>query len=256
MSGHRSAFSTSMIVCVRDSLEIGMSEPEIIAETTITADETRHVRHKRLSDAIRKRRSGFARSRIVAITKYLLPGLAFSMLLLVAVWPRLFPDEDRFRIDLSAVGPIGGSKPQVLNPSLQGIDSEQRPFEITADLGSRGQNESGEEIYDLTNPKADIVLKDGTWVVLNANDGRFESVSNRLFLIGDVTLFHDEGYEFHTTKARVNLGVSTASGDEHIDGQGPFGTVKAEGFRVLASGQLIVFLGPAKLTVFKGAPTQ
>ena len=43
--------------------------------------------------------------------KYLLPGLAFAMLVLVAVWPRLNPDEDRFRIDIAAVGPAGGAKP-------------------------------------------------------------------------------------------------------------------------------------------------
>ena len=245
-----------MTACVQDSLKIGMSEFEIIAETNATADKTRHVRRKRLSSVPRKRRSGFARSRIVVIMKYLLPGLAFTMLVLVAVWPRLSPDEDQFRIDLAAVGPTGGSMPQVLNPSLQGIDSEQRPFQITADLGSRSQNEDGEEIYGLTNPKANILLKDGTWVALNANNGEFKSVSSTLFLVGDVNLFHDEGYEFQTTKARVNLDDSTASGDEHIDGQGPFGILEAEGFRVLESGQRIVFLGPAKLTVFEGSSPQ
>lgn len=186
--------------------------------------------------------------------KYLLPVLAFAILVLVAVWPRLSPDEDRFRIDLAAVGPAGSAKPQVLNPRLQGIDAAARPFQVTADLGARSDAENGGEVYDLTNPKADIVLEDGSWVALTAIDGRFEADTNTLHLTGDVNLYHDKGYEFRTTAARVDLENSTASGDEPVDGQGPFGILKSVGFRVFDSGDRILFLGPAHLTVFEGAP--
>lgn len=185
--------------------------------------------------------------------KYLLPGIAFALLVLVAVWPRLAPDEDSFRIDLEAVGPAGGAKPQVLNPRLQGIDAAARPFQVTADFGARGDGENGGEIYDLTNPKADIVLADGSWVALTANDGRFEAKTNTLHLAGDVNLFHDQGYEFITTTAQVDLVTSTASGDAPVQGQGPFGVLDAEGFRVFDSGDRVLFLGPARLTVFEGA---
>ncbi len=185
--------------------------------------------------------------------KYLLPGIAFALLVLVAVWPRLSPDEDSFRIDLEAVGPAGGAKPQVLNPRLQGIYSAARPFQVTADFGARGDGKDGGEIYDLTNPKADIVLADGSWVALTAIDGRFEANTNTLHLSGDVNLFHDQGYEFQTTTARVDLVTSTAAGDDPVQGQGPFGILDAEGFRVLDSGARVLFLGPARLTVFEGA---
>ena len=234
-----------------------MTGSEITTTESVPAEgETRKTRRSRLGAAPRRRRSGFARSRLVSTLKYVLPGLAFAMLVLVAVWPRLNPDEDRFRIDLAAVGPAGGTKPQVLNPRLQGIDSEKRPFQITADLGSQVTSETGEEIYDLTNPTADIVLKDGSWIALNANDGRFESATNILHLQGDVNLFHDEGYEFQTTAARVHLEDSSASGDEPVAGQGPFGILNANGFRVLDSGARVLFLGPATLTVFEGTPPQ
>ena len=234
-----------------------MTGSEITTTESVPAEgETRKTRRSRLGAAPRRRRSGFARSRLVSTLKYVLPGLAFAMLVLVAVWPRLNPDEDRFRIDLAAVGPAGGTKPQVLNPRLQGIDSEKRPFQITADLGSQVTSETGEEIYDLTNPTADIVLKDGSWIALNANDGRFESATNILHLQGHVNLFHDEGYEFQTTAARVHLEDSSASGDEPVAGQGPFGILNANGFRVLDSGARVLFLGPATLTVFEGTPPQ
>ena len=230
-----------------------MSDAENTAPQPDASADTRAARRSRLGAAPRRRRSGFGRSRIVSTMKYLLPGIAFALLVLVAVWPRLLPDEDRFRIDLEAVGPAGGAKPQVLNPRLQGIDSAARPFQVTADFGARGDVEGGGEIYDLTNPKADIVLADGSWVALTANDGRFEAKTNTLHLTGDVNLFHDPGYEFTTTAAQVDLVTSTASGDEPVDGQGPFGVLNAEGFRVFDSGDRVLFLGPARLTVFEGA---
>ncbi|MBO6784429.1 MAG: LPS export ABC transporter periplasmic protein LptC [Alphaproteobacteria bacterium] len=234
-----------------------MTEPGITTAAPAPAEgRDAGARRTRLGDAPRRRRSGFGRSRLVSTLKYVLPGLAFLILVLAALWPRLSPDEDRFTIDLAAVGPEGGSKPQVLNPRLQGIDSERRPFQITADLGARAIGEDGEEIYDLTNPTADIVLKDGSWIALNANDGRFESATDILHLNGDVNLFHDEGYEFKTTSARVHLKDSSASGDEPVAGQGPFGILNAEGFRVLDSGARVLFIGPARLTVFEGAPPQ
>ena len=230
-----------------------MSDAENTAPQPDASADTRAARRSRLGAAPRRRRSGFGRSRIVSTMKYLLPGIAFALLVLVAVWPRLLPDEDRFRIDLEAVGPAGGAKPQALNPRLQGIDSAARPFQVTADFGARGDVEGGGEIYDLTNPKADIVLADGSWVALTANDGRFEAKTNTLHLTGDVNLFHDQGYEFTTTAAQVDLVTSTASGDEPVDGQGPFGVLNAEGFRVFDSGDRVLFLGPARLTVFEGA---
>jgi len=230
-----------------------MSDAGNTAPQTESTGETRRQRRSRMGSGPRRRRGGFGRSRIVSTMKYLLPGTAFALLVLVAVWPRLAPDEDRFRIDLEAVGPAGGAKPQVLNPRLQGIDSAARPFQVTADFGARGDAPEGGEIYDLTNPTADIVLADGSWVALTANDGRFEAETNMLHLAGDVNLFHDQGYEFKTTTARVNLVTSTASGDEPVKGQGPFGVLDAEGFRVFDSGERVLFLGPARLTVFEGA---
>jgi lipopolysaccharide export system protein LptC len=242
-----------MTACARASLEHGMSDAGNTAPQTETPSEIRRRRQSRLGSAPRRRRGGFGRSRIVSTMKYLLPFIAFALLVLVAVSPRLSPDEDRFRIDLEAVGPAGGAKPQVLNPRLQGIDSAARPFQVTADFGARGEALDGGEIYDLTNPTADIVLADGSWVALTANDGRFEAETNTLHLAGDVNLFHDEGYEFQTTTAQVDLLTSTASGDNPVKGQGPFGVLDAEGFRVLDSGARILFLGPARLTVFEGS---
>ncbi len=197
----------------------------------------------------RRRSLNFRRSRFVSTTKVLLPAIAAALLLMALAWPQLKPKDDNFRLDIAAVGPAGGDMPQVLNPRLLGLDAQARPFQITADMGSRLGDKDGLEVYELDQPKADIILEDGSWVALNAAEGIFERVGQMLYLSGKVNLFHDSGYEFATQSARINLTERTAAGDEPIQGQGPFGTIEAEGFRVLERGDVIVFTGRATMTI-------
>ena len=180
--------------------------------------------------------------------KVILPALAILLLALVTVWPR-FQTLDSFRIELAAVGPAGGGKPQVLNARLLGIDEELRPFQITAELGSSVKGAAGEQMYKLDQPKADITLKDGSWIALTADDGLFEQDSQTLFLSGRVNLFHDSGYELTTETATVDVEARTAEGYEHVEGHGPLGLLESEGFRIHNNGETIIFTGRSRMTV-------
>lgn len=184
--------------------------------------------------------------------KYLLPVLAVSLLALVMAWPELMPGKDRLRIDLAAVGPAGGPKPQVLNPRVLGIDAQARPFEITADLGSRTQTGDGRDVYLFDQPKADITLSNGSWVAITSESGRYEETSKILYLKDNVNLFHDSGYEFTTQSAHFDMVNNNAGGDDPVHGQGPFGTLDSQGFRILEGGARIIFTGRAKLTIYSG----
>jgi lipopolysaccharide export system protein LptC len=196
----------------------------------------------------------FGRSRFVALMKYLLPVLAFGLLALVMAWPQLVPDKDRlYPGDIPAVGPAGGNKPQVLNPRVLGVDAKSRPFQITADLGSRTQTGDGRDVFLFDQPKADITLSDGSWVAITSDSGRYEEASKTLYLRDNVNLFHDSGYEFMTRSARFDIANDTAGGDSPVHGQGPFGMLDSEGFRVLDGGDRIIFTGKARLTIFSGA---
>ncbi len=197
------------------------------------------------------RRGGFGRSRFVATMKYILPGLAMLLLIMVVAWPEFASDEDRFRIP-EAVGPIGTSRPQVLNARVLGVDSKSRPFQITAETSAL-KNKDGREYYQLEAPKADMVLEDGSWVALTAVDGEYEEDTKFLYLVGDVNVFHDAGHEFRTPKARFNLDDRSAAGDDPVHGQGPLGTLKSEGFRIYDGGDRVIFTRKAKMLVFRTA---
>ncbi|MCZ6838247.1 MAG: LPS export ABC transporter periplasmic protein LptC [Alphaproteobacteria bacterium] len=207
---------------------------------------------KRFADlSPRIQRGGFGRSRFVAAMKYILPGLAMLLLVVVIAWPEFASDDNRFRIP-EAVGPIGTSRPQVLNARVLGVDSKSRPFQITAETSAL-KNEGGREFYRLEQPKADIVLEDGTWVALTAVDGEYEEETKYLYLVGNVNVFHDAGHEFSTPKARFNLNDRSASGDDPVEGQGPLGTLKSEGFRIFEGGERVLFTGKSQMLVYRSA---
>lgn len=199
----------------------------------------------------RRQRGGFGRSRFVATMKYILPGLAMLLLVVVVAWPEFASEEDTFRIP-QAVGPIGTSRPQVLNARVLGVDSQSRPFLITADTSAL-KTEEDREFYLLEQPKADIVLADGSWVALTATNGEYEEDTRYLYLVGDVNIFHDAGHEFRTPKARFNLQDRSASGDDPVEGQGPLGNLQSEGFRIYDGGDRVLFTGKAQMQVYGGA---
>lgn len=201
--------------------------------------------------ATRRQRTGFARSRFVGTMKYILPTLAVALLVLVAVWPQLATQEDRFHIDFTAISANGAARPQALNARLLGVDSAARPFTITADVGTLARNEDGAEVYLLDQPKGDMVLEDGSWVVVTARDGRYVESTRYLHLWGAVSLFHDGGYEFHTESGRFKLDDHTGAGEEPVAGQGPFGTINSEGFRILDGGDRIQFTGKATMKLYR-----
>ncbi len=220
-----------------------------LTETPATA--TRGFSQRLTDIGPRSRRGGFGRSRFVATMKYILPGLATLLLVAVIVWPEFSSDDDQFRIP-QAVGPIGTSRPQVLNARVMGIDSKSQPFQITADTSAL-KNNGEREFYLLEQPKADIVLQDGSWVALTAVDGEYEEDTKFLYLVGNVNVFHDAGHEFSTPKARFNLGNRSASGNDPVEGQGPLGTLQSEGFRIFDGGDRVLFTGKAEMLVYRSA---
>lgn len=188
-------------------------------------------------------------SRFVTLMKYALPVVAGSVLLLVVVWPEFKPKPERFAVGISdlKVNVEGGQR--VVNARFTGVDSENRPFSITADAVVQDADDG----VKLTKPKADVTLAGDSWVAIAAPQGTFWRKPRVLNLVGGVDLFHDDGYEFQTEEARIDFRIGAASGDTPVKGHGPFGTVDAEGFRIVESGNRIIFNGKSRLVIFATA---
>lgn len=186
--------------------------------------------------------------------KILLPSVAVAMVGLVVVWPRIMAPDERFHLGYSSLTMETVESLSMINARYFGTDADDRPFTVTADTAT--ESGSGHHGMDLQSPKADLTLKDGSWVVIGSDTGHYEHDKNLLDLIGDVNLFHDGGYELHTATASIDLKAGMASGDDPVQGHGPFGELQSEGFRLYDKGERILFTGKAKLVLEPGKGKQ
>ncbi|WP_282605904.1 LPS export ABC transporter periplasmic protein LptC [Pelagibius sp. Alg239-R121] len=192
-------------------------------------------------------RSGY--SRFVSVLKVLLPATAVGLIILVIAWQKIGPTEGI--IPTTVPEWQGAGEVSVLNPRWNGVDEENRPFTVTADLVSQSTGDGN--LYELELPKADITLEDDTWLALTAKSGRFFYEEQQLELIGDVDLFHDQGFEIRTEAATIDLKTKDAQGDSPVEGHGPAGRLNAEGFRITQEGARITFTGKSRLIVYPEA---
>jgi lipopolysaccharide export system protein LptC len=184
-------------------------------------------------------------SRFVGLAKRVLPGVAVLLLLLVGIWPHLQHEIARVRFSLPRLDPREAQDLRMVNARYTGIDREGRPFIITADVARQTPNV--DDLVALEGPKGDLTSASGNWYELSAVTGIYRPNAQLLDLFGKVELFQDKGDEFHTDIAHVDMAKNTAEGNEPIEGQGPFGHVTGQGFRILDHGNTIIFTGHSHL---------
>lgn len=192
------------------------------------------------------------RRRYVTLLRVALPMAALLLAALVITWPQI---QNRERVAFS-LAPTSADPKEVeqltmVNPRFVGLDSKQQPYTVTAKTAT--QERAGADMILLDRPQADILLDNGAWVTVTGRKGRYSQKQQILDLEGDVDVFHDSGYEFHTEKAQVDLANDTVNGDVPVAGHGPGGTIDAQGFMILDHGQTVIFTGDSKLHLNPGA---
>mgnify|MGYP003701286093 CR=1 FL=1 len=186
--------------------------------------------------------------RFVGGLKVLLPTLAVALVLLAGAWPMISEQDQRFVEALTGADRRAAENLAVKNPRYSGLEEDGQPFTITAE--SMQQESIDAETVDLVRPKADILLSNGAWVAVTAENGMLNRPAQVLELRDDVNLFHDLGYEFRTNQAILDLLAGTATGYLPVTGQGPFGYLEAEGFRVLDRGARVALTGRSKVVIY------
>jgi len=191
-----------------------------------------------------------ARRRIaVRLAKWLLPIAGVGLLAAIAVWPELDRMEDHARVSFRRVVQAAPDSVRVVDPRYQGLDEQNRPYTVTAGVATQTDSP---DIVDLDAPRADILLSDGSWVLLEARIGRYDRARGVLDLAGQVTLWQDGGNLLVTEAAEIQLNEGAASGDRPVAAQGPFGTLTSEGFRLTERGQVVIFTGRARAVLEGG----
>jgi lipopolysaccharide export system protein LptC len=174
----------------------------------------------------------------IRVTKYVLPAAALCLLSLIALWPQLHHSKDHFAYDRSAAAVSGAT---VENPVYRGMDDHGRPYTVTsADAVEVAPNQ-----FRLATPKADVLLQNGTWMMVQSDDGMFLKLTSQLDLSGNVVIYRSDGTTLHTPSIAVELKLGAASGSQPVHVEGPSGTLDAMGMTVVDKGATIQF-GPGQ----------
>jgi len=191
-------------------------------------------------------------SRRVALLKRVLPAIGLALLLLIAVWPRLAPLWDRIRLSFPAIDMREARQLRMVNPHYAGVDRLGRPFLVTAAVGR--QVPDRQDLMSLEAPRADMKMHAGADVVVTSATGIYQSQTQLLDLFGGVTLVHQDGTRFVTDTARVDVANNAAEGSDPVEGHGPSGDVKAQGFRIIDKGDTIIFTGKSDMLLKQAMP--
>ncbi len=181
---------------------------------------------------------------VITLTKWLLPVGALLLLATIALWPEIDRMGDSARIAFKRVtNEIGGAT--VTNARYRGVDQQGRPYTLTAVTAQQ----DGVDRVNLTTPKGDITLANGTWLMVQSKLGVYLQHSQQLDLSREVTLYRDDGTTLVTASASVDMKNGAAASAEPTHAEGPFGTLDSQGFTLTDKGAAIQFNGPAHLVL-------
>lgn len=186
--------------------------------------------------------------RMVQFLKVALPTVALMLIALLIAWPQLSEHTNLPGMTLLDIDGNSGDSMQLSNARYQGMDDKEQPYTVTAEKVRQGGLDAN--LVNLEAPKADIMMADESWAAITALTGVFNREEQLLDLVGSVNFFHDLGYEIRTESAQLNIAEGHAAGQEHVEGQGPFGQFNAEGFEIFDRGSRVVLTGKSRLLIY------
>lgn len=191
-------------------------------------------------------RSGY--SRFVSSMKIILPALAVFLILTIFISTGTFNSRDELAITFKEVGALNDDL-RMVSPRITGVDRRGRPYVVTADTATQAQNQP--DLISLENIEADLMLDSGgDWLSVSSRFGILQADMEMLSLSEQVDVFSATGYEFHAETAEIDLKQGTLTSDRPVYGQGPVGTLNANGVNASDNGQTIVFTGGVRVVIF------
>ena len=184
---------------------------------------------------------------IMRLVKFVLPAVALIFLALMVAWPRLFQEESRFELTTSEISAVKDDL-RMSSPRFTGMSADNRPYMVTADAAVQDLNDH--ELVRLEALQADLSLKDGSWLSVNAKNGLMHNGLQTLQLDGQIEAYSDFGYAFYTESAQIDLNAGSLYSDQPVRLQGPYGHLRAKTMRATERGQRLHFAGDVKVIIF------
>jgi len=186
-------------------------------------------------------------SHFVRTMKVVLPLSAFAIVAASMLFVLLYDADDALTVSFTSIERLDNDL-RMVNPRFSGVDEERRPFLVTA--AAAVQDAADPRTVTLETIQADMNLSELTWVSVQANEGVLDTEAEILQLEGDISVFSDSGYEFHTDRAQVRFDTRSVLSDSEVNAHGPLGTIRADAFSAGNAGENIRFDGNVRMLIY------
>ncbi|MCD8496900.1 MAG: LPS export ABC transporter periplasmic protein LptC [Alphaproteobacteria bacterium] len=171
-----------------------------------------------------------AYSKLVRWLRLVLPLVAVIIVVMLFTWSML--DRNTVVAEKSDDGDMNQASNELVSARFESRDSSGRPYVITAERAVQGRPEQGQDdktIY-LDGPHGEMTLESGEKIEVKAANGAYQQEREELNLNGGVHFGTTDGYRANTEEVFVHLKNSQAQSSSVLEGEGPAGSVRAQGF--------------------------
>lgn len=194
---------------------------------------------------------GRRHSRRVDRLRFLLPAMALVLLAVVIAWPWLGGGYHGLIVPVfKSAADYGKDAMRMAKPRYVGKTKASKAYEVTA--SSAFLDPGDPDRIHLDQLRAVLEQTGEAPMHLRADEGVYLRKGELLELDGDLELTFGEGYRFTTESADVDLGRGHVAGAEPIKGEGPVGTLAADGFDIEDGGKRLRFEGRVQVTIRPG----
>ncbi len=180
--------------------------------------------------------------------KILLPALALILVITLFVSSTTFNSRPDIPVTFREVSRLNDDL-RMVSPRITGVDKRGRPYVVTADTATQ-KVDNPDQIF-LENIEADLMLDEGgNWLSVSSRFGTLQTEAETLQLREDISVYSANGYEFHAQTADMDFRAGSLTSDQPVYGQGPVGTLNANGVETSNNGEKIVFTGGVRVVVF------
>eukprot|EP00435_Cladocopium_sp_Y103_P077554 s1_g1293.t1 len=180
--------------------------------------------------------------------KVLLPALALLLVISLFVSSTTFNSRPDIPVTFREVSRLNDDL-RMVSPRITGVDKRGRPYVVTADTATQ-KVDNPDQIF-LENIEADLMLDEGgNWLSVSSRFGTLQTEAETLKLREEIAVYSANGYEFHAESADMDFRAGSLTSDQPVYGQGPVGTLNANGVETSDNGDKIVFTGGVRVVVF------
>lgn len=186
-------------------------------------------------------------TKIIRMTKLLLPAIAALLVGLLILFPSLKQTNDEFAIDITYPKKGELEKLHMENTVFYITDKDNKVNNFTAQ--NVDETEPGSKLIKLTNPDGVLPSSNGSWINIKSPTGFYNKETNVLNLTENVDVFYSDGMTAQTEEITFDFKEGKGFGNKDVTANGVFGDLKSQGFEFYSKQDLLIFTGKTYITV-------